>query len=231
MRFITLFFLLLTTLTGCGKPCCFHESHEDAYLSGNTNSSFDYDTYRVIDQGKGSVNLEKSNVSGAVLTQKKLSAECSDLGDICVTGDTWLRDTIVRGESHIGKGARLLDTEIYGLFEVQGDLLATDTVFHDHVHVVDGFISATRTCFLENLCANSEIILLDSTHTQSIYLEPISPRYNSQIVCIRAGSIVEGDICFAKGCGRVLLDPTSTICGSIYGGHIIKPSEYHENCR
>lgn len=229
--------ILKTTVIAVFLLClvsCTSQHHEESpllYSAGSSNTTMECEAYRYIDQGKGSVNLENSWVSEGVMSEKKLSADKSDLGNLCISGETWLRDTIVRGESHIGHGARVIETEIYGPFEVQGDLTACEATFYDTVHVTNGMVSANQSCFQENLCAKSEIIILDTTYTQSIYIEPIGPRYNPQIVCIRKGSVVEGDIYFAAGCGKVFIDSTSTFCGTIYGGHIIKPFEYHEKCR
>lgn len=220
--------LSLIILIGCVRQDCLYYPL-GTYRAGQGPANFDGVCYRVIDNTKGSVNLENGCAS-KITTDRKLGADNSDMGDLFICGDAWVHDSIVRGEVCVGDGARIIETEVWGALSVDGDLTANQAVFHEPVNV-NGTVFSNKSLFMEDLCVKAEMIILDCTKTQSIYLEHVGSYYHPQLICVRNGSVVEGDISFNSCCGKVFVDGTSTVCGKICGGHIIKPFECYEICK
>ncbi len=146
-------------------------------------------------------------------------------------GDNGLSEVIVEAIPTLKKGnPRVTDSMVFVPFVTENNLTADNTVFYETV-TVNGFVTATNSVFLDDLHTNAEIIILDGTQTESICVESTGYYYHPQFVCIRNGSVVLGDIRFEFCFGKVFVDSTSTICGTVISGKIITTPEYYEICQ
>ena len=207
--------LVIILLTGCTR----HTLYET-----------DDGLYHYVDDEKCTVSLQDEWYTFSVVADKKLAVEQSEVNSIIAPESAFLNESNVRGSADIANGARIVGTQIDGPLEVKGGLEARDSHFVDPVYV-EGPITSQCSFFMDHIHAKSDVIVLESTQTQSICIEPTSSIYQTQLLCIKQGSVVDGDITFTSGRGQILLDHTSFITGIITGAHFIQPSVHYENVK
>lgn len=209
--------ILLLVLCGCSKS----PSIPVLFKAGKGFARYEGEAYRWVNTD-GPIELDSAWITGGVMTEEWLTADCSEIASLCIGGKAWIRDSKINGMSSLGDTARLYDSEFCGELAIGGELFSQGTTFHAPVTVC-GDVTAERCCFEQLLTAKAEIIRLSNTDAACIYVEATGPYYDPQVIRLAKGSVVYGDIVFESGRGKIVMDNSSAICGCIYGGHIIKP--------
>jgi len=219
MKGSVVFLLFLGMLSSCVK----HEYPTACRGSGGM-AIYECEAYRWVAACDGPIELRSAWVTTGVMTDQSLGAECSNIAGLCIGRDAWIKNSVIHSSSSIGTFACFYDSVVHGKLSVGEELDAHCTHFKGEV-CVGGDVTAHGCRFEDKLTATSEVICLYNTHTKSIHVCPCGPYYDPQIIKLAECSHVEGNIVFASGRGRLVLDPTSSFQGCIIGGHVIEPFE------
>jgi hypothetical protein len=222
---------MLVLITGCrpkttpevtSSPPPVEESFEWAmsFRASDGLAQYEDSAYSSLQTVDGSIELYNTTVTKYLITDQKLSADCSDMGGVNVCGKAWIHKSNLRQASIFHDNVRFYESHVAGTLTICGNLLACDSTFAEAVHV-GADVTAERSCFQSCLTARAEIIDLHGSTAQDIVVEPTGPYYDPQVVRLAEGSVVTGDITFKSGRGKVCLDKCSRIEGQIYGGHVI----------
>jgi hypothetical protein len=203
----------------CNPACCFKAP--PLFKASKGMAQYEGETYCWINTVDGPIDLTNVTVTHGAMTDQSLAAECSDIASVCIGRKAWISNCIIRGRSSVADRVRIYDSEVKGPLEVGKNLIAYGTTFHCDV-TVNGDVSADYCCFSECLTATAEIITLKGTSIQSIYICPCGPYYDKQVLCLKDGTVVYGDIYFPSCRGRVVIDECSRVYGEIHGARVMK---------
>jgi len=149
-------------------------------------------------EAKGILQLAGTRVPQGLYMEGTLDADSAHIGSATIKGCATLTNCIVDGDISIcGKGF-LKCSLIGGITEIGGTLEAYKTEFCGCIQAASGFIEL-RGC-----------------SAVGMYLFPCGEEL--QVVKILQGSVIQSDIVFQSGKGRVILDRSSALCGRIHGG-------------
>lgn len=136
---------------------------------------------------------------------------------------------------HANGMVRLNGTTVRGCVEVNGQLNADHADIGSalingkanlnqcHIQdttIINGLLVGGNTTFQGDISIASEKIILSSCTASSILIRKIEGNSHHQVVDLRDGTIVYGDIVFESGHGQVMIDMDSGISGSVHGGSI-----------
>lgn len=218
--------MILLGLTACERVKTIYITVDDegptSFRASTGIAQYENETYRWVYTTEGLMELDHSVITEGIMNDHGLTADWSDMARLSIGGKVWIRNSIVRGKSCIGNLARIYDSEICRELEVCKELYAERTHFGSDVHV-DGDITAKCCGFDGEITALAEIIILEGTSTEDITVLASGPYYDAQVITLKNGSVVNGDITFESLRGKVCVDSTSQIYGQIIGGHVVKP--------
>lgn len=241
MRFLLILLIpFLISLSGCKRqykiPCqdrflcqdTLPEGHWAlAFRASDGLAEYEDEAYSQLQTVNGSLDLYNTRVTKFVMTDEKLAADCSDIGGVNVGGKAWVHKSIIRRDSQFHDSARFYESTVCGNITICGDLHACDTTFKGTIYV-DGDVVLERSCLQGCLTAKAEIIDLHGSSAKNIVIEATGPYYDPQVVRLCEGSIIEGDLTFKSGRGKVCIDNSSSFRGNIFGGHIV-PHHYWQD--
>ena len=211
-------------------PCIEENDEPSVFYASSGPLSFKNETLKWVSTQGGSIELNQVRVIRGAYTDKDLYAECSELGSVCIGGELWLENCCLCGTSKTEGGAWIVDSKVFAELDVGETLHAENSRFYQDI-TVNGNVDAKNTLFEMTLQAAAAFIQLDQVHAGSIVVCPTDSPFDSQVICIKNKSIVQGDIHFTSCRGKIVLDPTSHIQGQVYGGTIIKPFNYNYDFR
>lgn len=223
----TSFFLLaLCSLlfTACSNVC----TEPTAFRASTGPALYENEAYKWINTCNGPIELCHALITAGVITEEQLTAYSSQIGSLCIGGKLCMRDCIVTGQSNLGDTARIYCSELQGPVCVDDELYAKDTYFKCNV-TVNGDVTATCCEFSGTLTATAEIINLCKCCTKTIYVCPSGPYYDPQVIYLKHGTVINGDIHFPSCRGKIVMDNTCEIRGQIYGGNVIAPFDCYED--
>lgn len=223
------FLLGLSLFSACVRtlppPVEIHVQEEElpeAYRASTGGIAYDEAAYSWVETKKGPLELNHSWVRNGVITDESLTAICSDVGGVCVGENAWISSSFVRGGARIEGTAHIYESEVSGPVHVGEELIACGAKFKADVQV-EGNITAQDSCFEGALTATADIVCLTNTKTGALCIKDCGPYWDKQIIRIRNGSVVAGDITFESGRGRVMIDDSSRFIGTLCGGRFLEP--------
>ena len=155
--------------------------------------------------GRGTLHLDGTTVRNSVSSCGTLRAYCAEIGCAGVDGSALLIDSVIHGDLWVRGRALLRHSVVEGTTEMCGTLEACSSVFQDRIQAAADIID------LSNVCA------------PCIYVFPYGDCCGLQVVKLTNCTHIDGDIIFESGEGRVLIDYTSSINGSVFGGKVCSP--------
>ena len=236
MRLHPFFVIALLLLSSCKRPyeapcreyCEGSHPWAMAFRASDGLAEYEDEAYSQLQTVNGSLDLYKTLVTQYVMTDEKLAADCSDIGGVNVGGKAWVHKSIIRRDSYFHDSARFYESQVCGNITLCGDLLACDSIFDKNVYAA-GDVMLERSCIKGCLTAEAEIIDLHCSTAQHIVIEPTGPYYDPQVVRLCEGSVVNGNLYFKSGKGKVCIDKTSCLQGQVYGGHIVPHHYWQEH--
>lgn len=192
-----------------------------SFRASTGEAVYDREAYSYLSTAEGPLNLNHTTVTHRVLTDESLTSLSSDIGGVCVGGNAWICDSHIRGSAHIQKELQIFDSEVLGDLFVGEELRASGVKFASDV-TVEGNVTAQNTVFEGTLTATADIVCLSHTQAKLIRIKDCGPYWDKQIVRLRQESVVEGDIIFESGRGRLLMDDCSRFKGTLCGGQFVE---------
>lgn len=159
-------------------------------------------------EGTGGLYLDRTSVLYWINAIGCVSADCSKLGAVSVSGSVYLHNSNVHGDFCVCGKAKLCKTTVEGNVCMRGILEAYDSKFDKPIQIASTYIELNNT----EACA---IIVQDNG---------CSP-CDLQVLKLNRGSVINGGIVFQSGRGRILMDRTSSIHGTVQGGVITYPGD------
>jgi cytoskeletal protein CcmA (bactofilin family) len=192
-----------------------------SFRASRGEAVYDREAYSYLNTAEGPLNLNHTTVTHRVLTDESLTALSSDIGGVCVGENAWICDSSIRGSAHIQKELQIYQSEVLGDLFVGKELVASEVHFAEDV-TVEGNVTAQNSTFEGTLTATADIVCLSHTQAKSIRIKDCGPYWDKQIVRLRQESVVEGDIIFESGRGRLLMDDCSRFKGTLSGGQFLE---------
>ncbi len=129
---------------------------------------------------------------------------------------TSVKDIQVSG-SLISQGAKL------GSLQIQGEANLRDTNIAGET-TVTGFVQTHSSSFEKpvNVCARKALFTHTKVHSINVRKEPSFK--GKQVIELKQGTVVSGNIHFESGKGEIHIDASSRIEGKVTGGKIIRRS-------
>lgn len=131
------------------------------------------------------------------------------------------------GIAHAGM-ARFHDSVVNGSTYVAGSATGTTTVFKGYCSFV-GFVDLEDCDFNSSLSIVSPNATLRNCTTKDINVDNRSAWLTSNDLHLTDGTVVEGNITFKRGDGRVFLSGGACVLGAIYGADIVDTNNYRQN--
>ena len=129
--------------------------------------------------------------------------------------------------SHAGI-ARFHSSTIQGSSYVAGSVTGSDTIFNGSACFI-GYIDLENCTFDSHLSLVSPNTTLRRCATQSINISCESSFIESKNLYLYDGTIVNGDVIFRGGVGRVHLQGGSQVLGRIIGAEVINDDQHYQN--
>lgn len=135
--------------------------------------------------------------------------EMQAAGKVILNGTTVL-DTIEIAGILNANEANLHKLIVFGQASLHHSIIKDETY-------INGILSAKHVNFYKKLTVSAYKTYLSNAHSRDI---EISRKGGTQIVCIGANSVVDGNILFASNHGVVIIDKSSKINGRVFGAYI-----------
>lgn len=157
-------------------------------------------------EAQGLIELDGTQVTKSLAVKGSLQAEGAKIACAYIEGRASFDKSCIDGDIKIIGSGFFKNSKIAGITRIGGHLEALCTSF----------------CFGIETCAS--YVELRNSSAPRIYFGPGAE--NLQLVKLMQGSVIEGDIEFACGQGRVIIDRTSVLKGQVRGGMIIDSCHY-----
>lgn len=131
-----------------------------------------------------------------------------------------LNGTTVRNQLHV-TGSLLAQSANIGSLEVLGETNLTNSTIH-HASDITGHLRSVGCDFEGPIALHAHKAVFTATKIVSIYMKKQEAFKGKQIIELKQGSTVQGDIKFESGKGEVHLYPKSKVFGAIEGGKLIR---------
>lgn len=165
----------------------------------------------------GPTTMKEANLNHSLKVMGPLTLKHTNIkGETVVYGpfigqELNLNLLIVYGSSKI-KNTRVGEISIYGPLSIASSKVSGPTT-------VKGPIHSKKTVFQKDISVASNIATFEDTTFQNIEIQRTDEIiHKSPVVYLKGKTIVEGDIIFASGDGKVIADKNVQIKGTIKGG-------------